>query len=147
MNLQIKKLQNLTSLELYKLYKLRTDIFVVEQECAYPEVDEADLLAQHVLGLVGDNVLACARVVPPGAVYQYPSIGRVAVQRNQRGKGYGRQVFDFALRKAQELYPHQTLKIQAQVYLEHFYRDFGFETVSGKYLDAGVEHVDMLLKV
>ena len=146
MNLHIKKLQNLTSLELYELYKLRTDIFVVEQDCAYPEVDEADLLAQHVLGLVNEEVLACARVVPPGAVYEYPSIGRVAVRPDQRRKGYGRQVFDLALRKAQKLYPHQTLKIQAQVYLEKFYRDFGFETVSGKYLDAGVEHVDMLLK-
>ena len=132
--------------ELHELYRLRTAIFVVEQECAYQEVDEHDPKSIHALGFVDDELVACARICPPKTVYQQPSIGRVAVHSRFRGKRYAHELFAASLKRAQEEYPQQAIKIQAQTYLESFYKSFGFTTVSEPYPDFGIMHVDMVLR-
>lgn len=133
-------------LALYALFRLRTDIFVVEQGCAYPEVDPIDEKAWHVLGYQEGQLLACARLVPPGLSYPQPSIGRVAVRQDQRGRGLGHAIFAYALSDLQQRYPGAALKIQAQQYLERFYQQYGFRTVSAPYPDVGIMHVDMVLQ-
>ncbi len=139
-----KNLSALKPEELHALYQLRTAIFVVEQACAYQEVDEHDLQSLHLLAWQGAELVACARICPPHTVYQQASIGRVAVAENHRGQGLGRQVFQRALNLSLERYPGQELKIQGQCYLEKFYHSFGFKTVSEPYPDWGIMHVDMI---
>jgi ElaA protein len=135
----------LEPLSLHLLYELRTAIFVVEQNCAYQEVDGHDLKARHLLLWRQQELVACARVCPPDSVYQEPSIGRVAVKSKYRRLGLGRRAFQEALQECRRLYPRQEIKIQAQEYLETFYQSFGFTTISKPYLDFGISHVDMLL--
>ncbi len=132
--------------ELYALLKLRQDVFVVEQQCAYPELDGFDHMAHHVMGIGEDGLLAYARILPPESVYTEPSIGRVCVAKPLRGYGYAREIFRFALENSEKLYPDQNIKIQAQSYLEEFYERFAFTTVSEPYLDVGIWHVDMIRK-
>lgn len=145
MEVIIKNFDELSAEEVYQVLALRTDIFVVEQECAYQEVDGFDQASQHFLGMDGGKLVAYARNVPPKQVYNEPSIGRVAVHKDYRQKGYGRIIFRAALSELIKSYPEQTLKIQAQVYLEGFYQSFGFKTVTEPYPDFGIWHVDMLL--
>ncbi len=144
MEIVIKKFSELSLTELYELLALRTQIFVVEQNCAYQEVDNHDQNALHIIGYKDEKMMAYARLVAPGQVYEEPSIGRVCVHEEHRGHQFGRTVFMAALEKAKALYPKQTLKIQAQVYLEEFYRSVGFKTISKPYPDFGIWHVDMI---
>lgn len=146
MRIEAKTFNQLSIEELYAALKLRTDVFVVEQECAYPELDGFDQKAMHIMGFEGNELQAYARVLPAGTVYNQPSIGRVAVEENHRKKGYGRQIFKEALDQITRLNPGANVKIQAQCYLESFYASFGFQTISEPYPDAGVWHVDMLLE-
>ena len=107
-------------------------------------MDNQDQQALHVIGWQNNKVVACARICPPLSVYREPSIGRVAVKMEDRGSGFGRQLFKRALEETLRQYPNQKIKIQAQVYLEEFYKSFGFVTISEPYPDVGVMHVDMI---
>lgn len=148
MELTTKKFKELSVAELYEILKLRTDVFVVEQACAYPELDNHDQTAIHLIGTENNVIVAYSRLAMPGSVYKQLSIGRVAVHSSHRKKGYGRIVFDYALKEARKDFDAGTeIKIQAQIYLEDFYKSFGFEVVSEPYPDVGVWHVDMLLKI
>jgi ElaA protein len=148
MELQIKKFDELTVTELYNILALRTDVFVVEQNCAYAELDHHDQTSYHIIGTVDNQLVAYARVVPPGGVYAEPSIGRVVVAPKHRRAAYGKKVFAKAVELGKEVYAQEEkLKIQAQVYLEEFYSSFGFETISEPYPDFGVWHVDMIKKI
>lgn len=141
--LEIKNFGDLSLKELYDLLALRTNVFVVEQECAYPELDYHDQAARHVLLYRGAHLAAYARISAPGTVYRQLSIGRVAVSFHERGRGLGRQVFTAAVKEVDRAGP-QTLKIQAQTYLIDFYRSFGFRAVTEEYPDYGIMHVDMI---
>lgn len=144
MKIETKEFSALATVELYGILALRSQVFVVEQECAYQEVDGHDQKALHVLGTEDGDLVAYARLLPAGQLYRQPSIGRVAVKRGFRQKGFGREIFGEAFDLAREQNPGSTIKIQAQTYLEHFYQSFGFKTVSAPYPDVGVMHVDML---
>lgn len=147
MRAEIKQLDDITSLQLYDLLRLRTDVFVVEQKCAYPEIDAFDKLAWHVMLWEDKEIVACARILPPGTNYPLASIGRVAVRGDKRGQQLGKKVFELALQEARLLFPDQEIKIQAQCYLERFYQAFGFKTISKPYPDVGIMHVDMILNL
>ena len=147
MNLSIRPFEELKTGELYAALKLRSDIFVVEQRCAYSDPDDFDQLATHVMGIYGDQIVAYARILPPQTVYEQPSIGRVCVHRDFRNRGFGRKIFNSSLREAQRIYPKKPIKIQAQIYLEDFYRSCAFKTISEPYLDFDIWHVDMLQEI
>lgn len=141
-----KAFDELTARELYELLKLRQDVFVLEQECLYPELDDVDLPSVHLLVRDGRGRLAgCARIVPPGAKYREPSIGRLAVRKDARGTGLGREIMAAAVDKCRKLHPGRTIRIQAQQYLESFYATFGFVPATAPYDEAGIMHVEMLL--
>lgn len=129
---------------LHEIYRLRTAIFVVEQKCAYQEVDAHDPRSLHLVARLEQKLIGTARVCPPGTVYPELSIGRVAVSQKHRKAGVGKKIFAAALQAAQEHFPGQRIKLQAQCYLEAFYASFGFETISEPYPDVGIMHVDML---
>ncbi|MEC4116588.1 MULTISPECIES: GNAT family N-acetyltransferase [Myroides] len=141
-----KLFEELTNEELYDIIRLRTDIFVVEQNCAYPELDGKDKQCLHVYATKLNQVIACARIVPPGLSYPEISIGRVAVHADYRKDGYGKVLMQHAIDKIEEEFGAQDIQIGAQCYLKKFYGSFGFEAVSEDYLEDNIPHVDMIRK-
>ncbi len=144
---QTATLTQLSAEALYALLRLRVDVFVVEQNCAYPELDGKDTHPDtlHVLGRNAEGeLIACARIVPPGLSYPQASIGRVATAQSQRGSGLGHHLIEEALRQTQARWPQQDIQIGAQLYLQAFYEGHGFMAVSAPYLEDDIPHVDMI---
>ncbi|MEZ8661213.1 GNAT family N-acetyltransferase [Vibrio cyclitrophicus] len=138
----------LSTQQLYQLLKLRVDVFVVEQTCPYPELDGKDILTgvEHLLGYYNKELVACARILPPGTTYDNVSIGRVATKQSARGNGLGHQLIKEALTRCEEIWPNATIDIGAQEHLENFYASHGFNTVSEMYLEDDIPHLDMRLE-
>lgn len=139
----IKTSNQLSTQELINLLKVRTKVFVVEQNCPYQEVDDKDNDAIHIFFQNKNQILAYARLVPFDQTYM--SIGRVLVVKEFRQLKLGRQIFATAINELLKRYPDKSIKIQAQSYLEKFYGTFGFKAVSNLYLEDGISHVDMVL--
>ena len=143
----------LTSREVHDLYRLRAAVFVVEQECAFQDVDGADPESWHLLGYSssplgdrqgGGELIAYARLIPAGIKFAEPSIGRVITAIAVRGTGLGKILMVETLRRAEKLWPNRAIRIGAQQRLERFYEDFGFVTDSAPYDEDGILHVEML---
>ena len=133
--------------DLYEIVKLREAVFIVEQNCPYPDADGRDPQAWHLLGWLQSpkrRLVAYARVFEPGLRYKEGSIGRVVTAAEVRRSGFGRALMAEALRRLEGLAPRQTIKLAAQRYLEEFYSTFGFKTVSAPYEEDGIIHVDMV---
>jgi ElaA protein len=145
---QWSRFEDLSTAELYEVVRLREGVFIVEQNCAYPDADGRDPAAWHLLGWLGSgsdrSLVAYARVFEPGVRYTEGSIGRVVTAREMRGSGFGKALMAEALRRLETLAPGQTVKLAAQRYLENFYSRLGFQTVSTPYEEDGIIHVDML---
>ncbi|ENM3878332.1 TPA: GNAT family N-acetyltransferase [Vibrio cholerae] len=135
----------LTTQQLYELLKLRVDVFVVEQTCPYPELDNKDTLNEvhHLLGYQDGELVACARLLPAGVSYPSVSLGRVATKASARGNGLGHQLLQTALEQCQNLWPQQSIEIGAQEHLREFYARYGFVATSETYLEDGIPHIDM----
>ncbi|MES0873722.1 GNAT family N-acetyltransferase [Sinimarinibacterium thermocellulolyticum] len=130
---------------LYALLKLRSDIFVVEQNCAYADMDGLDPRCRHLVGRDADGrVQAGLRLVPPGIKHDAPALGRLVVAPAWRGAGYGRELMTQGIAACAQHYPEQPIFLSGQQHLEDFYRSLGFETISTPYLEDGIAHVDML---
>ena len=144
---RVQRWQELTLEQLYGILAARVQVFVVEQDCAYQELDGLDSLALHVTAWTQDHtprVLAYARLNPPHSRFPEPSIGRVITAAQVRGTGMGRSLMARVLEQAEARYPGLPVRISAQQYLEGFYREFGFRTVSAPYLEDGLPHLEML---
>ncbi|MGL4996166.1 MAG: GNAT family N-acetyltransferase [Deefgea sp.] len=131
---------------LFQYLRLRQQVFIVEQNCAYPDMDDLDEVSTHLLGWSGETLVACLRLVPPGLKYPEPSIGRVIAAPEMRGTGLGYQLIQAGLKGASEQYPESGNRIGAQSHLQNFYARHGFVTVSDEYDEDGILHVDMLLR-
>jgi len=139
-----KTFHELSIQELYDVLKLRVDIFVVEQNCPYEEIDGKDNQAIHILGYKDVELTAYCRVFPPGAYYDTEaSIGRVAVARRYRKSGLGIALMKQGMNYLKQHCHNPPIKLAAQLYLEKFYHDLGFETISEVYPWDGIDHVDM----
>ncbi len=147
MNWVYKSYDELTKNELHDILKARVDVFVVEQNCPYPEVDGDDPQADH-FWLEDENgqLLAYCRLFSPGVKYEEPSIGRILVVKDVRGKGYATELMTRAISILKDQHGENAIKIQAQEYLLDFYGSFGFRGVSESYLEDGIPHVDMVLQ-
>ncbi|HEV7389917.1 MAG TPA: GNAT family N-acetyltransferase [Gemmatimonadaceae bacterium] len=133
--------------DLYAAVRLREAVFIIEQNCPYPDADGRDPAAWHLLGwsIAGERrLLAYTRVFEPGVRYMEASIGRVVTAPEVRGTGLGRVLMAEALRRVESLVPGRVVKIAAQRRLEKFYLGFGFESVSEPYEEDGIMHVDMV---
>ncbi|MFA0086915.1 GNAT family N-acetyltransferase [Vibrio sp. 10N.261.51.F12] len=144
---KIKKFNELTTQELYQLLKLRIDVFVVEQTCPYPELDDKDHQAgvYHLAGYREDELIACARLLPKGISYEEVSIGRVATNSNHRGNGLGHELISYAIKACEDLWPNEDITIGAQYHLKNYYGKHGFQPCSEQYLEDDIPHVDMRL--
>lgn len=146
MDLLCKKFDQLSTTELYEIYKERSAVFVVEQECAYQEVDANDLTSFHLFSLdeLGE-VIAYSRLIPAD---QDVRIGRVLVNEKYRHNGLATELVTKSIEQAKQLFPAAAvLNIQAQYYLREFYGSFGAKIVSEPYLEDNIKHVDMVLKL
>ena len=134
--------------DLYAVVRLREAVFIVEQNCPYPDADGRDPRAWHLLGwsrgAAERSLVAYARVFEPGVRYTEGSIGRVATAQEVRRTGVGRRLMAEALRRLEALAPGEKIKLAAQRRLEAFYAGFGFTTVSAPYEEDGIMHVDMV---
>lgn len=138
----------LSGADVYALLALRQEVFVVEQNCVFPDIDWFDAPAMHLMGWSmrarQRRLAAYLRLLPPGAKFPECSIGRVVSAPWIRGTGIGRSLVAQGLRHADALYPGQPIRIGAQIHLERFYGSFGFKTVSSPYSEDNILHVEML---
>ena len=129
---------------LYAFLRLRSAIFVVEQNCVFPEMDGRDPLCEHLCGWRGDELVAYLRLVPPGIRTPEVALGRVVVAAGVRGTGLGRAAMREGLARCALRFPGQPVKVSAQAHLEPFYASLGFVTVGAPYDEDGILHVDMV---
>jgi len=140
-----KKFEDLTPGELYAILQLRSEVFVVEQNCVFLDMDDKDQISHHLMGWEGDKLVACARIVPAGISYAEFSIGRIVSSPKVRRQGIGRVLVDKSIQLAYNLHGKGVIRIGAQYYLRGFYESFGFRKAGDIYLEDGIEHIEMLL--
>jgi ElaA protein len=139
----LKQFDALTPQELYAALQLRNEVFVVEQNCVFQDADDKDQDSFHLLGYHQNKLVAYTRLVPPGVIYSEASIGRVVTSSSVRGTGAGKELMKTSIEKAYELFGVHSIKIGAQLYLKKFYEGFGFEQISGPYIEDGIPHIYM----
>jgi ElaA protein len=140
----LRKFEELTPFQLYDILQLRNEVFVVEQNCVFQDADDKDRDSYHLMGFQNNKLVAYTRIVPPGIIYDVPSIGRVVTSPSVRGGGTGRLLMQQSIETVYKLFGSQPIKIGAQYYLKKFYMSFGFEQTSEIYLEDGIEHIYML---
>jgi len=146
MNWQIKSFNQLTTEELYDILKLRVDVFVVEQECFYPELDDLDRHSetQHIFLYQQDKISAYLRILPAGTTYpEHCSIGRVVIAEAYRGKGLAHELIELGINTCKGAFSDCKLKISAQEHLSSFYQMHHFVICSEMYLEDGIPHISM----
>lgn len=136
--------EELTNTGLYEILRLRSNVFVVEQDCVYLDADGKDLRCFHLMGREGDKLCAYARIVPPGVSYAEPSIGRILTSLESRKQKFGKELLNKSIEETEKLYPGQAIRIGAQTYLIKFYNAFGFVESGGPYDEDGIEHIEMV---
>ena len=141
---KIKAFNDLSATELYDALALRINVFIVEQNCPYPETDWKDIDSLHVLGYTNGRLCAYARIVKPGISYKEVSIGRVATKKEYRGQGLGRELMRVTMDAIRREFGNTFVRISAQSYLVPFYSSFGFEIVGEEYLEDDMPHTEML---
>ncbi|GLU55997.1 GNAT family N-acetyltransferase [Dyadobacter frigoris] len=150
MNLKLqwdtKSFDALSNQELYELLRLRNEVFIVEQNCIFPDLDGKDQKCYHLRGMENGNLMAYSRIVPPGISYEYPSIGRILVSPLGRGKMFGIELMEQSITKLEEIYGEAIIRIGAQLYLKRFYESFGFVQSGEIYDEDGIDHIEMTRK-
>lgn len=141
-----KHFKYLSTTELYQILQLRNEVFIVEQNCPFQDLDDKDFKCYHLLGFDTDSqkVMAYTRIVPAGVSYEEASIGRVVTSPLARGGGIGKQLMKKSIELLEELYGGVSIRIGAQLYLKKYYESFGFQQVEEVYLEDGIEHILMV---
>ncbi|RZJ49330.1 MAG: GNAT family N-acetyltransferase [Chryseobacterium sp.] len=143
---KIKSFEEITTSELYEIIKARVDVFVVEQNCPYPDLDGYDRQAIHLWAEQENNVLAYCRIFNKGIKYPETSIGRVLTTEKARRKSLGKQLIQYAVETIENRFHTTEVRISAQDYLLRFYSGFGFEDTGKKYLEDNIPHTEMFRK-
>lgn len=144
LKIQTKTFKQLTIDDLYAILQLRSEIFVVEQNCVYQDIDYQDQQALHVLGIKDKKLVAYTRIFKPGDYFEYASIGRVLVKSVERKHLYGYDIMNTSIDAVKNYYDTSKIKISAQVYLKDFYTNLGFKAVGEEYLEDGIPHIGMM---
>lgn len=142
-NWKLRNFDDLTNRELYRILKLRTEVFVLEQECLYPELDDKDYVCLHLWAEKEGKIVAYTRLVPAGISYPQLSIGRVIVAKEERGTGLSQLLMQRATTAIVEAFGSNDIQIGAQLHLKSFYEKLGFVQNSEPYPDYGILHIDM----
>ena len=143
---KIKSFEEITTSELYEIIKARVDVFVIEQDCPYPDLDDYDQKALHLWAEQDLKVLAYCRIFNKGIKYPETSIGRFLTTEKGRGKNFGKQLIQYAVETIENRFRTSEIRISAQDYLLRFYSGFGFEDTGKKYLEDNIPHTEMFRK-
>ena len=146
MTIEIKAFNELTLNSLYEVLQLRAEVFVVEQNCPYQDVDGKDQKAMHILGYHKEQLVAYTRVFEPGYYFDNASIGRVVVKENVRQYGFGKDIMKASIAFIEDTLDLSTIELSAQTYLKKFYNDLGFQEIGEGYLEDDIPHIRMLKK-
>ena len=144
LEITIKTFQELTTKELYDLIQLRVDVFCVEQNCVYQDLDGKDEKAIHIIGKKNNKIIAYTRVFKPGDYFKESSIGRVVVRKDERQHKYGYDIMKASIQAVKEYFNETTIKLSAQTYLRKFYNNLGFKEIGEEYLEDGIPHIAMV---
>ncbi|NOR28019.1 MAG: GNAT family N-acetyltransferase [Lutibacter sp.] len=139
-----KSFSELTTNELYAVLQLRSEVFVVEQNCVYQDIDDKDQKALHVIGIKNNKIVGYTRIFKPGDYFEKASIGRVVVAKNEREFGYGHVIIKHSIKAIKTYFNETIIKISAQTYLKIFYESHEFQQVGEEYLEDGIPHIGML---
>lgn len=140
---EIKPFKALSLPELYQILQLRSEVFVVEQNCVYQDIDGKDEKALHLLGMHEGILVAYARLFQPGDYFDFASIGRVIVKQEYRDKKWGHDLISEAIKGISEQFGTSEITISAQLYLQRFYENHGFVQTSEMYLEDDIPHIEM----
>ncbi|MDH7446307.1 GNAT family N-acetyltransferase [Aquimarina sp. 2201CG14-23] len=141
---EIKSFDELNTHELYKILRLRAEVFIVEQQCIYQDVDDKDQKALHVIGFKNKEIVAYTRIFDSGDYFEQPSIGRVVIPAKERKYGYGHDLIKRSVEAILEHFKTKEIKISAQCYLKKFYEKHGFKQIGEEYLEDGIPHIMMI---
>ena len=143
MNFQIKTFKELNTTELYNILQLRSEVFVVEQDCVYQDIDFKDQKSLHVFAYKNDKIIAYTRVFKPGDYFENSSIGRVVVADAERKHGFGHDLMKASIEAINKYFNVDKITISAQKYLKKFYEAHQFIQVGEEYLEDGIPHIRM----
>lgn len=141
----VKSFATLTPGELYAFLRLRSEVFVVEQNCVFLDADNKDIYCHHLMLFDNKRLIAYARLVPPGVSYREMSIGRVVTAKDARNMGAGKQLMQHAVHYCRKIFGDGPIRIGAQYYLEKFYTEIGFTATGDIYDEDGIEHIEMIM--
>ena len=140
-----KTFYELNSEDLYQILRLRSEVFVVEQNCIYQDLDNKDQISVHIFQKEKDKIVAYTRIFKSGDYYKNPSIGRVVVSKRKRGKELGKQIMIYSIDYIKKNLKGDKIELSAQKYLDKFYKDLGFYKTGEEYLEDGIPHQRMLI--
>ena len=140
----IKAFEALTVNELYDVLQLRSEVFVVEQNCVYLDIDGKDKIGLHLIGVYDGKIVACTRLFKPGISYEHASIGRVVVAKAYRDKKWGHDLMRESILGIQNHFGESQITIGVQLYLKKFYESHGFIQSSEMYLEDDIPHIEMI---
>lgn len=146
MNWKVKSFEELTTKELYEILRLRAEVFIVEQNCVYQDVDRKDLKSYHLYCEDEGSIVAYCRLIPRGISYNEASIGRVVTKSTHRKTGLGKELLLNAIDSIKSIMNEEEIRISAQAYLIEFYKSAGFIEVSDIYLEDDIDHIEMFYK-
>ena len=141
---KVKNFDELNVSELYRILQSRMEVFIMEQECYYLDIDDYDLKAIHLWAEENGCILAYCRIFAQDIKYKEASIGRVLTTEKGRGRGFGKQLIDYTIQIIENRFSTSAIRISAQDYLLKFYGDFGFHDTGKKYLEDAIPHTEML---
>lgn len=142
-----KKFDALSVVELYQILRLRSEIFVVEQNCVYQDLDNKDQKAMHLFGEFKGKIIAYSRLFKAGDYFDCSSIGRVVVAANYRDKKFGHELIKQGIAEIRNHFNEENITISAQLYLKKFYETHGFIQTSEMYLEDDIPHIEMKITV
>ena len=138
-----KTFDELSTQELYQILRLRSEVFVVEQNCVYQDIDNKDQKALHLFGILEGEIIAYSRLFKPGDYFEFSSIGRVVVAEKKRDKNFGHALIDQSILEIKNRFKVENITISAQLYLKKFYESHGFKATSAMYLEDDIPHIEM----
>jgi len=144
MQYAMKPFEALANIELYNILKLRQEIFIIEQACIYPDIDNHDEDAIHLMAFDADKLVGCLRILSRGVTFETVAIGRIVVSKSHRGRGIAKAMMQQALDFIEGEMKESQVMLSAQTYALPFYEGLGFEAVSAEYLEDDIPHMDML---
>lgn len=146
MKILVKSFDELTKQDLYDVLQLRSEVFVVEQNCVYQDLDGKDQKALHVLGFKNNKLIGYTRIFEPGIYFDESSIGRVVVAKKERDYNYGYDIMKASIKAIKLHFKTSEIKISAQCYLNKFYTNLDFKNIGEAYLEDGIPHIAMIKK-